>query len=239
MKKRIYQIAMLLIAIIFSSNVYSQSNSKKLHATDHTTFTVENTVLVLVDHQVGTIGWAGELASKDEQDQLKMWVRVMARFAKSAGIPVILTSSLESEDQGPLLPEFKEILPAEYAARIQRTGVINAWDDPKFVAAIKATGKKNIIMGGLTTDVCLVPPALSAQANGYNVVALLDISAACTKIGAQNSRDLMQKAGIEIMTVTPLITSMLGNYKNPASGGFFGAFEKEGVYGAFAKGNLR
>ncbi|MFT6200274.1 MAG: nicotinamidase-related amidase, partial [Vicingaceae bacterium] len=148
-------------------------------------------------------------------------------------------SSLESESQGPLLPEFKEILPAEYAARIQRTGVINAWDDPKFVAAIKATGKKNIIMGGLTTDVCLVPPALSAQANGYNVVALLDISAACTKIGAQNSRELLQKAGIEVMTVTPLITSMLGNYKNPASGGFFGAFEKEGVYGAFAKGNLR
>jgi hypothetical protein len=41
------------------------------------------------------------------------------------------------------------------------------------------------------------------------------------------------------MTVTPLITSMLGDYKNPASGGFFEAFEKEGVYGAFAKGNLR
>jgi nicotinamidase-related amidase len=239
MTKRIYQIAMLLVVSIFSSNVYSQSTSKKVHSTDHTTFKVENTVLVLIDHQVGTIGWAGELANKEEQDQLKMWVRVMARFAKSAGIPVILTSSLESEAQGPLLPEFKEILPAEYAARIQRTGVINAWDDPKFVAAIKATGKKNIIMGGLTTDVCLVPPALSAQANGFNVVALLDISAACTKIAAQNSRDLLQKGGIEVMTVTPMITSILGNYKNPASGGFFGAFEKEGVYGAFAKGNLR
>lgn len=229
------------IGFAFTTKEISSDNPKttKMHATDHTTFTVENAVLVLVDHQVGTIGWAGELANKDEQDQLKMWVRTMARFAKSAGIPVILTSSLESESQGPLLPEFKEILPAEYAARIQRTGVINAWDDPKFVAAIKATGKKNIIMGGLTTDVCLVPPALSAQANGFNVVALLDISAACTKIGAQNSRELLQKAGIEVMTVTPLITSMLGNYKNPASGGFFGAFEKEGVYGAFAKGNLR
>jgi nicotinamidase-related amidase len=229
------------IGFAFTPKESSNGNQKSadIHETDHITFKVENTVLVLVDHQVGTIGWAGELANKDEQDQLKMWVRVMARFAKSAGIPVILTSSLESESQGPLLPEFKEILPAEYAARIQRTGVINAWDDPKFVAAIKATGKKNIIMGGLTTDVCLVPPALSAQANGYNVVALLDISAACTKIAAQNSRELLQKAGIEVMTVTPLITSMLGNYKNPASGGFFEAFEKEGVYGAFAKGNLR
>ncbi len=232
-------IAFIGFAFTNKESLNGNQKSANFHETDHTTFKVENTVLVLVDHQLGTIGWAGELANKDEQDELKMWVRTIARFAKSAGIPVILTSSLESESQGPLLPEFKEILPAEYAARIQRTGVINAWDDPKFVAAIKATGKKNIIMGGLTTDVCLVPPALSAQANGYNVVALLDISAACTKIAAQNSRDLLQKAGIEVMTVTPMITSMLGNYKNPASGGFFGAFEKEGVYGAFAKGNLR
>jgi nicotinamidase-related amidase len=81
----------------------------------------------------------GRELNKDEQDQLKMWVQW--QICKSAGIPVILTSSLESESQG-LLLEFKEILPEEYAARIQRTGVINAWDDPKFVAAIKATGKK-------------------------------------------------------------------------------------------------
>ncbi len=212
---------------------------KKMQASNHATFKVGNTALVLVDHQIGTIGWAGELANKDEQEQLKMWTRVMARFAKSAGIPVVLTSSLETEAQGPLLPDFKEILPAEYEARIQRTGVINAWDDPKFAAAVRATGKKNILMGGLTTDVCLVPPALSAQAAGFNVVALLDISAACTRIAAQNSRELLQKAGIEIMTVTPMITSMLGNYKNPASSSFFEAFGKEGVYGAFAKGNLR
>jgi nicotinamidase-related amidase len=218
----------------------SNPKDSKMNAkTGHKALTVENTALVLVDHQVGTIGWAGELANKDEQEQLKMWTRVMARFAKSAGIPVVLTSSLEGESQGPLLPEFKEILPAEYEKRIQRTGVINAWDDPAFVAAVRATGKKNILMGGLTTDVCLVPPALSAKADGFNVVALLDISAACTKIAAQNCRDILQAGGIEIMTVTPMITSMLGNYKNKASGGFFEAFGKEGVYGAFAKGNLR
>lgn len=205
----------------------------------HTRFTVENTALVLVDHQVGTIGWAGELANDDERHQLKMWVRVMARFAKSAGMPVVLTTSLEGEAQGPLLPEFKEILPAEYAARIQRTGVINAWDDPQFVKAVRATGKKNLLMGGLTTDVCLVPPALSAKQEGFNVVALLDISAACTKMAGQNSRELLHKAGIEVMAVTPMITSMLGNYKNPASAGFFEAFAKEGVYQAFGRGNLR
>jgi nicotinamidase-related amidase len=224
-----------------TSNNSSKSTKEKTMKTNtgHLAMNTDNTALVLVDHQVGTIGWAGELANEDERNQLKMWVRVIARFAKSAGMPIVLTSSLETEAQGPLLPEFQSIMPQEYEKRIQRTGVINAWDDPAFANAVKATGKKNILMGGLTTDVCLVPPALSAKAEGLNVVALLDISAACTKIGAQNSRDLLQHAGIEIMTVTPMITSMLGNYKNPASKGFFEAMGTEGVYGAFAKGNLR
>lgn len=205
----------------------------------HAACKIDNTAVVLIDHQVGTIGWAGELANDEERQQLKMWVRVMAGFAKSAGMPVVLTSSLENEAQGPLLPEFKTLLPQEYEARIQRTGVINAWDDPAFVKAVRATGKKNLIMGGLTTDVCLVPPALSAKADGFNVVALMDISAACTRIAAQNCRELLGKAGIDLMTVTPMITSLLGNYKNPASAGFFKAFEREGVFQAFGKGNLR
>lgn len=216
----------------------SAKDKKMTTNTGHRALKIDNTALVLVDHQVGTIDWAGELVA-EEREQLKMWTRVIARFAKSTGIPVVLTSSLETEAQGPLLPEFKTILPQEFEKRIQRTGVINAWDDPAFANAVRATGKKNLLMGGLTTDVCLVPPAMSAKAEGFNVVALLDISAACTKIAAQNSRELLQRAGIEIMTVTPMITSMLGNYKNPASKGFFEAFGTEGVYAAFAKGNLR
>jgi nicotinamidase-related amidase len=204
----------------------------------HRALTTENTALVLVDHQVGTIGWAGELAV-EERELLKVWVKVIARFAKAAGMPVVLTSSLESEAQGPLLPEFEKILPEEFAARIKREGVINAWDDPAFAAAVRATGKANLLMGGLTTDVCLVPPALSAKEEGFNVVALMDISAACTKIGGQNSRDLLRAAGIELMTVMPMITSILGDYKNPASAEFFAASGEEGVYQAFAQGNLR
>ncbi len=119
----------------------------------HLAMTVENTALVLVDHQVGTIGWAGELANATERDELKMWTRVIARFAAGAGLPVVLTSSLETEAQGPLLPEFKTLLPQAYEARIQRTGVINAWDDPTFAEAVRATGRQHLLMGGLTTDV--------------------------------------------------------------------------------------
>lgn len=201
--------------------------------------TPENTALVLVDHQVGTIGWAGELASEEERNQLKMWTRTMARFAKGAGMPIVLTSSLETEAQGPLLPEFEAIMPEEFAARIQRHGVINAWDDPAFADAVRATGKKNLLIGGMTTDVCLVPPALSAREEGFNVVALVDISAATTKLGAHTSLTLLNNAGIDQMVVVPMITSMLGDYKSPFSAAFFQAMGTEGVFEAFAKGNLR
>jgi hypothetical protein len=67
----------------------------------------------------------------------------------------------------------------------------------------------------------------------------MDVSAACTKIGAKNSRDLLAAAGIEMMSVTPMITAMLGDYTNPASRGFFEAMGVEGIYAEFARGNLR
>ncbi len=206
--------------------------------TNPSSFHIEDTALVLVDHQVGTIGWAGELAG-DEENQLIKWVRFIARFAKAAKMPIVLTSSLETEAQGLLLPDIKELLPDEYEQRIKRTGVINAWEDPNFADAVRNTGKKNILMGGMTTDVCLVPPAMSAAAEGFNVIALMDISAAVTKIGAENSKRLLEGAGITMMTVTPMVTAMLGNYKNPASQAFFDAMGAENIMDLYHAGNLR
>lgn len=201
-------------------------------------FRIDNSALVLVDHQVGTIEWAGELTPQ-EREQLKMWARVIARFAKSAKMPIVLTSSLETEAQGPLLPEFEEIMPEEFANRVKRTGVINAWDDPKFAEAVRATGKKNLIMSGLTTDVCLVPPALSAKAEGFNVIALFDSSGACTKLAAENSRHILNEAGIDVLTTTPMLTKMLGNYTNPAAGAFFQVMQQENVFALLGQGGVR
>ncbi len=201
-------------------------------------FSTDNTALILVDHQVGTINWAGELTPV-EREQLKLWVRLMARFAKGAGMPIVLTSSLETEAQGLLLPEFQQILPDEYAARIKRTGVINAWEDENFAGAVRRTGKKNLLMSGLTTDVCLVPPAISAEDEGFNVIALLDQCGACTKTAAANCREILSRAGITMMTTVPTITSLLGNYKNPASAAFFKACEDEKMYSLLMGGNIR
>ena len=202
-------------------------------------FHIDDTALVLVDHQVGTITWAGELNGQAERDQLIKWVRFIARFAKAAGMPIVLTSSMETEAQGLLLPDIRELLPDEYDKRVKRTGVINAYEDPNFAAGCKATGKKNLLMGGMTTDVCLVPPAVSAKNDGFNVIALMDISAACTKTGAEASKLLLQENGIPVMACTPMITAMLGNYTNPASSAFFSSQSAEGLMDLFKAGNVR
>ncbi len=84
-----------------------------------------------------------------------------------------------------------------------------------------------------------MPPALSARAEGLNIVALTDASAATTRSAGQNSRDLLRGAGIQLMTVVPMITSMLGDFTVPAAAGLFDGMAKEGLYEAYARGNLR
>lgn len=94
-------------------------------------------------------------------------------------------------------------------------------------------------MSGLTTDVCLVPAALSAKKESFNIVALFDSSAACTKTAEISSRNQLEQAGIPVMTTLPAITGMLGDYTNPASGAFFAACEIENMYEVLGNGNVR
>jgi hypothetical protein len=94
-------------------------------------------------------------------------------------------------------------------------------------------------MSGLTTDVCLVPPALSAKAEGFNVVALFDSSAACSLIGEANSRQLLEAADVPVMSTLPALTGILGDYTKPEAAVFFEACERENMFELLGKGNVR
>ena len=67
------------------------------------------------------------------------------------------------------------MFPDEYTRRVKRAGTVNAWDDPNFVAAVEDTGRKNLVMAGVTTDVCLVYPAISAVRAGAEAVEALGV----------------------------------------------------------------
>jgi nicotinamidase-related amidase len=91
----------------------------------------------------------------------------LADLAKYFDLPTMLTTSFEDGPNGSIVPELKEILPD--APFIPRPGQINAWDNEDFMAAVEATGKRQLIVAGVVTEVCVTFPVLSALEEGYDV----------------------------------------------------------------------
>jgi nicotinamidase-related amidase len=177
-----------------------------------TIFTAQDSALLLIDHQIGTL----QLVKNIPYEVVKQNAIALAKTAKILNMPVVLTSSQETNIQGALLPELQEILPTAFAARIQRAGIVNAWHDPNFSAAVVATGKKNLIMAGVTTSVCLIYPVLSAIAAGYQVQAVMDASGSPSKLAEDVSWRRMESGGA-ILTATDSVIAELGqDWSTPA-----------------------
>jgi len=167
--------------------------------------------LLLIDHQTGTM----QLIKNIPLDVAKRSTIALAKTAKILNIPVVLTSSQEQNQQGPLLPELQQILPDAFAARVKRAGIVNAWNDPNFVAAVKKTGRKNLIMAGVTTDVCLVFPAISAVREGFNVQAVMDASGSPFDISEEMSRRRMENEGVVLTATNTLMAELAQDWSRP------------------------
>ena len=167
-------------------------------------FTPENSVILLIDHQQGTI----KLAKNIDESIIIGNTRALARTAKDTGIPLILTTSYESNFQGMLFDFFKSIAPEEYEARIKRHGVINTWEHTEFRKAVIATGKKNLIMAGLTNDVCIVFAAISAAKDGFNVQVVVDAGGSPTSLADETALRRMENEGV-VLTGTNQVMAEL------------------------------
>jgi nicotinamidase-related amidase len=133
-------------------------------------------------------------------------MRALARVAVETGMPLVLTSSMETEFQGPTLDELKEIAPEAYEKRVKRTGVVDCWDDPNY----KAAGRKKLMMAGLTNHVCTVLPSISAAEEGYEVQVVIDAGGSPTQVAADVSARRMRDHGVTI-TVTDTLIAQLAN----------------------------
>lgn len=178
------------------------------------TFDINETAIVLIDHQVGTNQWA----ATTPLELLQRNVITLAKFAKGTNMPVVLTSSQENniDVQGPLMPELKEILPEAYAARVQRQGVVNAWDDENFANACRNTGKKNLVMAGVTTDICMVTPAISALEDGFNVQVVCDACGSTNQIAEEMAWRRMERAGVRLTSTGAMVAELVKNWATPA-----------------------
>lgn len=175
-------------------------------------FTPQNSALLMIDHQVGTMQLIKTMAVEDA----KRFSLALAKAARILRMPVVLTSSQEDRVQGPLLPELEDILPEAFAGRVQREGVVNAWADPAFKAAVEATGRRNLIMAGVTTDVCLVYPAIDAVAEGYRVQAVMDASGSPYDLSEDMSRRRMERAGVVLTATNTMIAELAQDWSTPS-----------------------
>jgi nicotinamidase-related amidase len=176
-----------------------------------TPFRPEDSALLLIDHQIGTM----QLIHTMPVEDAKRFTLALAKAARILGMPVVLTASQEDRIQGPLLPELAEILPEAFVARVRREGVVNAWADPAFKAAVEATGRRNLIMAGVTTDVCLVFPAIDAVAEGYRVQAVMDASGSPYVLSEDMARQRMAAAGVTLTATNTIIAELAQDWSTP------------------------
>jgi len=159
---------------------------------------------LLIDHQQGTI----KLAKNIAYDQIVQNTRALARTAKETGMPLLLTSSEEENFQGLLLEDLQKLVPEEYEQRVKRPGIVDCWEFEPFKKAVEATGKKKLIMAGLTNDVCIVFPAISATEDGYEVQVVIDAGGSPTQVADETSTQRMKDNGVTLTTTNQVMAEL-------------------------------
>lgn len=168
--------------------------------------------VLLVDHQAGLLSLVRDI----EPDKFKNNVLALADLAKYFKLPTILTTSFESGPNGPLVPELKELF--SDAPYIARPGNINAWDNEDFVKAVKATGKKQLIIAGVVTEVCVAFPALSALEEGFDVFVVADASGTFNEVTRDAAWRRMEAAGAQLMTWFGVACELHRDWRNDIEG---------------------
>jgi nicotinamidase-related amidase len=177
-------------------------------------FTGSNAALVLIDHQTGTMSWARSIPF----EAMKRNTILLAKSAKVLRMPIVLTSSMEEFVQGPLLAELKDIAPDAFAKRIKRMGIVNAMDDEAFAAAVRATGRKKLVVAGVTNDVCTVFPVLTMLKEGFEVQVVADAGGSPTEIADRVSLNRMEKAGATIVSSNQAVAELVGSWASEEGG---------------------
>jgi nicotinamidase-related amidase len=171
-----------------------------------------NAAVLLVDHQSGLCNIVGDFSP----DDFKNNILALAASAKYFELPTILTTSFEDGPNGPILPELKELFPE--APFIARPGQINAWDNDDFVQAVKATGRKQLIIAGVVTEVCVAFPALSAIEAGFEVFVVTDASGTFNMTTREAAWSRMEAAGVQLMSWFGVACELHRDWRNDVEG---------------------
>lgn len=162
----------------------------------------DDAVMLLIDHQSGLFQTVADMP----MTTLRAHAAALAKMATLSKMPVITTASVPQGPNGPLIPEIHQNAP--HATYVARRGEINAWDNPDFVAAVKATGRKTLIIAGTITSVCMAFPSISAVADGYKVFAVIDASGTYSKMAQEITLARVVQAGVVPMDTAAVASEL-------------------------------
>jgi nicotinamidase-related amidase len=168
-----------------------------------------DTIVLLLDHQTGLFQTVKDIPLAE----LRANTVVLAKMAELARVPILTTASEPGGANGPLMPELAAAAPS--ARYIGRKGEISAWDNEDFRNAVRASGKKTLVMAGVWTSVCVAFPALQARAEGYKVYAVTDASGDMSEMASRTTLERMAQAGVIPVTTNVVMGELQRTWARP------------------------
>ncbi|KUI64512.1 Uncharacterized protein YcaC [Cytospora mali] len=167
-----------------------------------------DSLLLILDLQEGLYSLARDFDATLYRDSMIAHAAIGQVF----DLPVVMTTSAQQGPNGLIPQEILDMYPE--APLIKRQGEVDAWDNPDFRAAIKATNKTQIIMAGIVTDVCTTFAALSLRAEGYSVWANIEASGTTTPLIRDISNDRMMAAGVHVVSLFSIVCDLMRDWRN-------------------------
>ena len=183
----------------------------------YTRRTRENTAVLLVDHQVGLFTGVRDLTVSD----LKHNVVALAKAAQVLGLPIVPVTTARDSMWGPTIPELKAVVGDDILDRSS----VNAWDEPRFVEAVRATKRNHLIIAGLSFEVCASFPAISAKDAGYEPVVALDACGTFSHDKREAGIARLGTLGIEVSDYATLMFEALGDNADPKANEVYAALD--------------
>ena len=168
-----------------------------------------DTLMLFLDHQSGLFQTVKDISVAE----LRTNTIVLAKLATLLKIPVITTASEPNGPNGPLMPEIHQFAP--HAVYVPRKGEVNAWENEDFVKAVRATGKKTLIMSGVWTSVCVMFPALDAKAEGFKVYAVIDASGDPNEMISRTTLARFGQAGVIPTSANAVLSEIHRTWNRP------------------------
>jgi nicotinamidase-related amidase len=216
--------AALAVAPAFAAPAANPSTDKDNAAMNTATkrpyepLTSQNAALLLVDHQIGLFTGVRDISV----GELKHNVVSLAKAAKILKVPTIVTTTAAGSMWGPTVPELVEALSG---IEIIDRSLVNAWDEPRIVKAVESTGRKKLIIAGISLEVCVAFPAVSAIDAGYDVYAAIDASGTFSEAKRTAGLLRLTQSGVIVSDYATLMVEILKDNARPEAGAVYGALD--------------